>query len=62
MCLFNLLFTNYSVNYIIFRIEVTFLRKNGDRIKGRGKEGDSLLDVVVNCNLDIDGFGKNIHI
>lgn len=38
--------------------EVTFIKKNGDRIKSSGKAGDSLLDVVVNNNLDIDGYGK----
>ncbi|XP_065209983.1 adrenodoxin-like protein 2, mitochondrial [Planococcus citri] len=37
--------------------EVTFVKRNGDRIKASGKEGDSLLDVVVNNNLDFDGFG-----
>ncbi|XP_055382609.1 adrenodoxin-like protein 2, mitochondrial [Condylostylus longicornis] len=38
-------------------IEVTFVRASGERIKAKGKEGDSLLDVVVNNNLDLDGFG-----
>ncbi|KAL1131613.1 hypothetical protein AAG570_011227, partial [Ranatra chinensis] len=37
--------------------EITFLKKNGEKIKGRGKEGDSILDVVVNNDLDFDGFG-----
>lgn len=40
-----------------FRVEVTFVRANGEKIKAKGKIGDSLLDVVVNNNLDIDGFG-----
>ena len=52
---------NYEL-FLLFRIEVTFLRKNGDRIKGKGKDGDSLLDVVVNNNLDFDGFGKYVFI
>jgi len=38
-------------------VEVTFVKANGDRIKAKGKIGDSLLDVVVNSNLDLDGFG-----
>lgn len=38
-------------------IEVTFVRANGERIKTKGKLGDSLLDVVVNNQLDLDGFG-----
>lgn len=37
--------------------EVTFIKKNGDRIRAKGKEGDSLLDVVVNNSLDFDGYG-----
>lgn len=38
-------------------VEVTFIKANGDKIKAKGKVGDSLLDVVVNNNLDLDGFG-----
>nr|BAN20831.1 adrenodoxin [Riptortus pedestris] len=37
--------------------EVTFIRASGERIKGKGKEGDSLLDVVINNDLDFDGYG-----
>lgn len=36
---------------------MTFVRANGERIKTKGKLGDSLLDVVVNNQLDLDGFG-----
>lgn len=38
-------------------VEVTFVRSSGERIKTKGKIGDSLLDVVVNNELDLDGFG-----
>ncbi|CAG2171648.1 unnamed protein product [Oppiella nova] len=38
-------------------ISVTFVTSDGKRITGSGKEGDSLLDVVVNNDLDLDGFG-----
>lgn len=40
-----------------FSINVTFIRANGEKIKTKGKEGDSLLDVIVNNNIDLDGFG-----
>lgn len=40
-----------------FRVEFTFVKANGDRIRTKGKVGDSLLDVVVNNNLDLEGFG-----
>ncbi|XP_017107611.2 adrenodoxin-like protein 2, mitochondrial [Drosophila bipectinata] len=38
-------------------VNVTFVRANGDKIKASGKVGDSLLDVVVNNSVDLDGFG-----
>ncbi|XP_055612847.1 adrenodoxin-like protein 2, mitochondrial [Uranotaenia lowii] len=38
-------------------VEITFVRSSGDRIKVKGKLGDSLLDVVVNNQIDLDGFG-----
>lgn len=44
--------------YIFFcRVQVTFVKANGERIKVTGKIGDSLLDVVVNNDVDLDGFG-----
>lgn len=39
------------------RVEVTFVKANGDRIKATGKEGDSLLDIVVNNSVDLEGYG-----
>lgn len=33
------------------------MKTNGERIKVKGKIGDSLLDVVVNNSVDLDGFG-----
>ncbi|XP_046404045.1 adrenodoxin-like protein 2, mitochondrial [Ischnura elegans] len=38
-------------------VEVTFVKANGERIKAKGKEGDSLLDIVVNNEVDLDGYG-----
>ncbi|KAJ9599527.1 hypothetical protein L9F63_009999, partial [Diploptera punctata] len=38
-------------------VEVTFIKANGEQIKAKGKEGDSLLDIVVNSSVDIDGYG-----
>lgn len=40
-----------------FRVHVTFIKANGEKIETKGKIGDSLLDVVVNNNIDLDGFG-----
>jgi len=38
-------------------VEVTFVKANGERIKAKGKEGDSLLDIVVNNSVDLEGYG-----
>ncbi|KAL1781474.1 adrenodoxin, mitochondrial [Sigmodon hispidus] len=39
------------------KITVYFKNRDGETLKAEGKVGDSLLDVVVENNLDIDGFG-----
>lgn len=38
-------------------MEVCFVKADGTRIKAIGKEGDSLLDVIVNNHIDFEGFG-----
>jgi len=38
-------------------VTVTFIRANGERISTKAKVGDHLLDVVVNNNIDLEGFG-----
>lgn len=42
---------------VAFSVNLTFVRASGEKIKTTGKVGDSLLDVVVNNNIDLDGFG-----
>ncbi|XP_039724647.1 adrenodoxin, mitochondrial [Pteropus medius] len=39
------------------KVTVHFLNRDGETLTAEGKVGDSLLDVVVENNLDIDGFG-----
>ncbi|OWK57090.1 Adrenodoxin, mitochondrial [Lonchura striata] len=39
------------------KITVHFINRDGDKLTAKGKPGDSLLDVVIDNNLDIDGFG-----
>lgn len=34
-----------------------FIRADGTKIRATGKSGDSLLDVVVNNSIDLEGFG-----
>ena len=38
-------------------ISVTFIQHDGTKVEGKGKEGDNLLDIIVNNDIDIDGFG-----
>ncbi|XP_055963469.1 adrenodoxin [Sorex fumeus] len=39
------------------KVTVHFINRDGETLTTQGKVGDSLLDVVVDNNLDIDGFG-----
>lgn len=39
------------------KVTVHFLNRDGEKITVKGSPGDSLLDVVINEDLDIDGFG-----
>ncbi|XP_066438225.1 adrenodoxin, mitochondrial [Eleutherodactylus coqui] len=39
------------------KVKVTFINRDGETIVAEGKVGESLLDLVVEKNLDIDGFG-----
>ncbi|XP_071990353.1 adrenodoxin, mitochondrial [Engystomops pustulosus] len=39
------------------KVKITFINRDGDSIVAEGKVGESLLDLVVEKNLDIDGFG-----
>ncbi|KFO20721.1 Adrenodoxin, mitochondrial [Fukomys damarensis] len=40
------------------KITIHFINRDGEKLTTKGKIGDSLLDVVVENNLDIDGFGE----
>ncbi|XP_013174432.1 PREDICTED: 2Fe-2S ferredoxin-like [Papilio xuthus] len=39
------------------KVKVTFVLNDGRRLESEAKVGDSLLDVVVNNELNIEGFG-----
>ena len=36
---------------------VHFVNRDGEKITVKGSPGDSLLDIVINEDLDFDGFG-----
>ncbi|XP_060820622.1 adrenodoxin-like protein 2, mitochondrial [Bombus pascuorum] len=38
-------------------VNITFVKTSGERIKAKGKVGDTILDVVVNNEIDLDGYG-----
>ncbi|XP_061658258.1 adrenodoxin-like [Syngnathoides biaculeatus] len=39
------------------KVTVHFINRDGEKITVEGSPGDSLLDVVINEDLDFDGFG-----
>ncbi|XP_067853211.1 ferredoxin 1b [Heptranchias perlo] len=39
------------------KVIVHFINRNNKKLTAVAKEGESMLDVVMNHNLDIDGFG-----
>ncbi|XP_076781300.1 adrenodoxin, mitochondrial isoform X2 [Arvicanthis niloticus] len=39
------------------KVTVHFKNRDGETLTAKGKVGDSLLDVVIENSLDIDGFG-----
>ncbi|XP_010175756.1 adrenodoxin [Antrostomus carolinensis] len=39
------------------QVTVHFINRDGERLTATAKEGQSLLEVVINQNLSIDGFG-----
>lgn len=39
------------------KVTVQFVNRDGEKITVKGSPGDSLLDVVINEDLDFDGFG-----
>ena len=44
------------------KVTVHFINRDGEKITVKGSPGDSLLDLVINEDLDFDGFGtKHTH-
>ncbi|KAF5901386.1 adrenodoxin-like, partial [Clarias magur] len=39
------------------KVTVNFINRDGEKITVKGSPGDTLLDVVVQQDLDIDGYG-----
>ncbi|XP_035533505.1 adrenodoxin-like [Morone saxatilis] len=39
------------------KVTINFINRDGEKITVKGSPGDSLLDVVINEDLDFDGFG-----
>jgi len=38
-------------------ITITFVKADGERIKAKGEVGNSILDIVVNNDIDLGGYG-----
>lgn len=43
------------------KVTVHFINRDGEKITVKGSPGDSLLDLVINEDLDFDGFGTSAH-
>ena len=43
------------------KVTVHFVNRDGEKITAKGSPGDSLLDLVINEDLDFDGFGTHAH-
>uniref|UniRef100_A0A183IWX5 2Fe-2S ferredoxin-type domain-containing protein n=1 Tax=Soboliphyme baturini TaxID=241478 RepID=A0A183IWX5_9BILA len=41
----------------VFRLTATFVTPDGKKYSGSAKTGDTLLDVVINNDIPLDGFG-----
>ncbi|XP_067842212.1 adrenodoxin [Heptranchias perlo] len=39
------------------KVTVDFINRDGEKLRAEGNLGDSVLEVVIDNNLDIDGFG-----
>ncbi|KAL1022145.1 hypothetical protein UPYG_G00022750 [Umbra pygmaea] len=39
------------------KVTINFINRDGEKITAKGSPGESLLDVVINQDLDFDGFG-----
>lgn len=39
------------------RVTINFIGREGNRIQTQAKVGDNLLDVIIENDIDIDGFG-----
>jgi hypothetical protein len=44
-------------NVLYFRVAVHFTLADGSRHTAHAKVGDNLLDIIIENDIDIDGFG-----
>merc|ERR1712020_417158 len=51
---------SFSTSSLILKraeVSVTFVTTDGNKHLAKGQEGDNLLDIVIDQEIDIDGFG-----
>ena len=41
-----------------FSVNIYFINEDGEKMEAKANVGDNLLDVVIENDIDIDGFGK----
>lgn len=54
-------FTLFSFCSSEDKVKVNFINRDGEKLTAVGNLGDTLLDVVIENDLDIDGFGKSSY-
>ena len=42
----------------VSRVSLTFLMGDGEKLETKAKVGDSLLDVIIENDVGIDGYGQ----
>ena len=41
-----------------FRVTINFIMEDGEKRSVQAKVGDNLLDIIIEHDVDIDGFGQ----
>lgn len=48
-----------NIGFVLnFRVTITFLMPDGEKVQTKAKVGDNLLDVIIENSVDVDGFGN----
>lgn len=62
-CYFTVLFISFFESLCLsrYRIKINYIGRDGTKMTVNGVVGDSLLDVAIDNDLDIEGYGRVSH-